>query len=310
MPCWCDWRSIELFSPSPSRVQGLSGVADDWRGFDAALSGRCKSSPDGRRPVLALDNRGMGGSRGGTSSPFSVRAMATDALSVTAAVFGRRSRVHLLGVSMGGMIAQTMCHLVLSSRAQHTARHRGDHHSQHGKTSEHGRADRRDDDDGHHAAAVVPPVSIASAVFGCTMRGGNTDRLSLLSSSSEFFKIMATPPVFPHGATATSTWLPPLPSQLVSSVGVAQGTARQLVEGDSGGSWGLMGPLFTLRQLMPRHTNGVPVAGIGSWPSRWLAAVEPAWSYAALSIPFVCSRSLCHSRPANQARLRRQDHVP
>ena len=162
----------------------------------------------------------MGGSRGGTSSPFSVRAMATDALSVTAAVFGRRSRVHLLGVSMGGMIAQTMCHLVLSSRAQHTARHRGDHHSQHGKTSEHGRADRRDDDDGHHAAAVVPPVSIASAVFGCTMRGGNTDRLSLLSSSSEFFKIMATPPVFPHGATATSTWLPPpppLPSLPVSN---------------------------------------------------------------------------------------------
>jgi pimeloyl-ACP methyl ester carboxylesterase len=57
------------------------------------------------RPVVVFDNRGMGESDV-PEGPYSIEQLADDAFAVADAVGWRR--FHLLGISMGGMIAQTM----------------------------------------------------------------------------------------------------------------------------------------------------------------------------------------------------------
>jgi pimeloyl-ACP methyl ester carboxylesterase len=89
-------------------MQGLSSVLEDWNGFDVALASHCPSSADGRRPVLTLDNRGIGLSSV-PEGPYPVERMAKDVLHVASAVLGAGTRFHVLGISMGGMIAQVCC---------------------------------------------------------------------------------------------------------------------------------------------------------------------------------------------------------
>jgi pimeloyl-ACP methyl ester carboxylesterase len=85
-------------------------VADDWRGFDAALA---VAGPR-PRPVLSFDHRGLG--RSGGTAPSSTRNMATDVLGLVAKVLTptrvqrvspvlpQARRVHVLGASMGGAL--------------------------------------------------------------------------------------------------------------------------------------------------------------------------------------------------------------
>jgi len=78
-------------------VMGWSGVKEDWHGLDARLARH--------RPVLVLDNRGMGESDLG-DGPYTMPQLAADVAAVIEAVGWRH--VDVFGVSMGGMIAQTM----------------------------------------------------------------------------------------------------------------------------------------------------------------------------------------------------------
>jgi len=78
-------------------VMGLGGVKEDWRHLAPALAAD--------RPVLVLDNRGIGESDV-PEGPYTMSMMAEDTLAVmTEAGFGESD---LLGISMGGMIAQQM----------------------------------------------------------------------------------------------------------------------------------------------------------------------------------------------------------
>jgi pimeloyl-ACP methyl ester carboxylesterase len=75
----------------------LAGVLDDW-------DPRVVDGLAARRRVIAFDNRGVGGSGG--STPDTIEAMAHDAvLFIRALGF---ARVDLLGLSMGGFIAQVV----------------------------------------------------------------------------------------------------------------------------------------------------------------------------------------------------------
>ncbi len=78
-------------------IMGLGGVKEDWRHLAPALAAD--------RPVLVQDNRGMGESDV-PEGPYSMEMLALDALAVMEAAGW--SGAHLLGASMGGMIAQTM----------------------------------------------------------------------------------------------------------------------------------------------------------------------------------------------------------
>ena len=83
-------------------IMGLSGSRRAWYRLLPHLEGRVRA--------IAFDNRGTGESPGVTA-PLSMGSMARDALSVLDAV-GEES-AHVMGVSMGGMIAQ---HLALNHR--------------------------------------------------------------------------------------------------------------------------------------------------------------------------------------------------
>lgn len=78
-------------------IIGWTGVKEDWLQLSHSLSTD--------RSVLVFDNRGMGGSDIGTS-PYTMRAMCDDCVELIAHCFGEHARVHLFGISMGGMIAQ------------------------------------------------------------------------------------------------------------------------------------------------------------------------------------------------------------
>lgn len=83
-------------------------MADDWRGFDAALA----AAGPRPRPVLSFDHRGLG--RSGGTAPTSTHNMATDVLGLVAKVLApiivqrappvlpQARHVHVLGASMGG----------------------------------------------------------------------------------------------------------------------------------------------------------------------------------------------------------------
>ncbi|HYW93769.1 MAG TPA: alpha/beta hydrolase [Gammaproteobacteria bacterium] len=78
-------------------VMGLGGVKEDWRHLAPALAQD--------RPVLIQDNRGMGESDV-PEGPYDMEMLARDVYALMDAAGWQRA--HLMGISMGGMIAQTM----------------------------------------------------------------------------------------------------------------------------------------------------------------------------------------------------------
>ncbi len=85
-------------------VMGFSMPGRAWRFIVPELAGQ--------RPVLTFDNRGAGASDA-PKGPYRMADLATDALDLATHV--GFDRFHLVGVSMGGMIAQEMA---LSARAR------------------------------------------------------------------------------------------------------------------------------------------------------------------------------------------------
>ena len=80
-------------------IHGFACGADDWGSLARAIA--TKSN----REVLSFDNRGVGGSSS-PSGPYTVDLMAQDALQVLDSA--NVARAHVLGISLGGMIAQTL----------------------------------------------------------------------------------------------------------------------------------------------------------------------------------------------------------
>ena len=78
-------------------IQGWTGVKEDWGDFAERLAKE--------RPVLIYDNRGMGES-GSPDMPYTVQMMADDAARLVEHVGWKKT--HVMGISMGGMIAQQM----------------------------------------------------------------------------------------------------------------------------------------------------------------------------------------------------------
>ncbi|TPX60420.1 hypothetical protein PhCBS80983_g01817 [Powellomyces hirtus] len=86
-------------------LMGLSGVKEDWSSFAQGLAQH--------RPVCIVDNRGIGESSQAKPKPpfreapqLTIMQMATDAFSLIEHLDWRR--FHLLGFSMGGMMAQQL----------------------------------------------------------------------------------------------------------------------------------------------------------------------------------------------------------
>ena len=88
--------------PSVLAIQGVGVIGRGWQPQVAGLSGQFS--------FITFDNRGVGGSPRGTG-PLTIERMAADALAVANAE--GLDRFHVLGHSMGGLIAQ---HLALTNR--------------------------------------------------------------------------------------------------------------------------------------------------------------------------------------------------
>lgn len=86
-------------------IQGLTAVKEDWAGLAEALALD--------RPVLVYDNRGMGESSV-PDGPYSVEQLARDGLRMLDHVGWPAA--HVMGISMGGMIAQELV-LIAPERA-------------------------------------------------------------------------------------------------------------------------------------------------------------------------------------------------
>lgn len=81
-------------------VQGWTGVKEDWLQLAELLAVH--------HPVLMFDNRGMGQTDRGTIFPYTMPLLAADAVSLARHVFGGTRRCHFVGISMGGMIVETI----------------------------------------------------------------------------------------------------------------------------------------------------------------------------------------------------------
>jgi aminoacrylate hydrolase len=90
--------------PAVLAIQGAGLIGDAWQPQVDGLSSQFR--------FITVDNRGIGGSHRGRA-PLTIERMALDALAVMDAA--GVDRVHLLGHSMGGLIAQ---HLALTHRAR------------------------------------------------------------------------------------------------------------------------------------------------------------------------------------------------
>lgn len=78
-------------------VMGWTGVKEDWESLSEAAAAD--------RPILVFDNRGMGESSV-PDGAYTMDMLAQDAVRLAEQVGWKR--FHLLGISMGGMIAQTI----------------------------------------------------------------------------------------------------------------------------------------------------------------------------------------------------------
>ena len=90
------WTSLGEGPTTVLLLMGLGGRSTDWgTAFPAALARHHR--------VLLIDNRGTGRSSR-VNAPFSLQDMADDAVAVLDATATRKA--HVVGISMGGMIAQ------------------------------------------------------------------------------------------------------------------------------------------------------------------------------------------------------------
>ncbi|MBI1816298.1 MAG: alpha/beta hydrolase [Deltaproteobacteria bacterium] len=78
-------------------IQGLGGRAADWSNVPATLGERFQA--------ITFDNRGTGKSDK-PDEEYSLNTMADEAVAVLDAIAGSSTPAHVVGVSMGGMIAQ------------------------------------------------------------------------------------------------------------------------------------------------------------------------------------------------------------
>ncbi|HVN86082.1 MAG TPA: alpha/beta fold hydrolase [Candidatus Binatia bacterium] len=78
-------------------IQGLGGRAADWSTVPTTLASRFQA--------ITFDNRGTGKSDK-PDDEYSLEMMADEAIGVLDAVAGADTRAHVVGISMGGMIAQ------------------------------------------------------------------------------------------------------------------------------------------------------------------------------------------------------------
>jgi pimeloyl-ACP methyl ester carboxylesterase len=76
-------------------IMGLASDRESWSGFDRLLSRSMR--------VVSFDNRGTGGTTG-PHSPYAIHDLANDVVGLLDAL--DLPSVHVLGVSMGGMVAQ------------------------------------------------------------------------------------------------------------------------------------------------------------------------------------------------------------
>jgi len=160
-------------------------VKEDWRALAPRLAAH--------RPVLVFDNRGMGESDV-PPGPYTMAQLADDTLGLTQHVFGAAAAVALVGISMGGMIAQ---HVVLRAPAG-TVRRVVLGCTSHGGTGEHarGRAARRAADPRVHPPPPPPPPPPPRCVPG--YQGPNS-----LPPTDAFLAAM-TPPSVPAGKLAAA----------------------------------------------------------------------------------------------------------
>ncbi len=78
-------------------IMGWTGVKEDWRSLAAALAER--------HPTVVFDNRGMGESTI-TEGPYTIAQLAADARRLLDHLGWEKA--HVVGISMGGMIAQQL----------------------------------------------------------------------------------------------------------------------------------------------------------------------------------------------------------
>lgn len=78
-------------------IQGLGGRAADWASVPNALASRFQ--------VITFDNRGTGKSDK-PDEEYRLETMADEAVGVLDAIAGASTAAHVVGISMGGMIAQ------------------------------------------------------------------------------------------------------------------------------------------------------------------------------------------------------------
>src|SRR5205823_7493545 len=98
---WLNWRSEGAGEPL-LMIMGLSGSARAWYRLLPHVTPHCEA--------IVFDNRGTGESDR-VDRPLTMRDLVSDALAVLDAA--GHSSAHVMGVSMGGMIAQ---HLALDHR--------------------------------------------------------------------------------------------------------------------------------------------------------------------------------------------------
>jgi 3-oxoadipate enol-lactonase len=91
------WQSAGS-GPAVLLIMGLAYPADAWFRQVPVLA-------ESHR-VLTLDNRGAGGTGDAPGAPYTVEMMAADCLAVLDAA--GESRAHVVGISMGGLVAQEL----------------------------------------------------------------------------------------------------------------------------------------------------------------------------------------------------------
>ena len=92
-------RTVEANSTPLLLIHGFGCGAEDWGSLPRAIATRSK------RAVLSFDNRGIGQSPH-TPGPYNIDQLAADALQMLDDA--NIPRAHVMGISLGGMIAQTL----------------------------------------------------------------------------------------------------------------------------------------------------------------------------------------------------------
>lgn len=99
--------NYEIHGSGPTKLALIMGFQASMAAWQQIVS---HFSRDPLYSILALDNRGVGKSRPGNLSRYSTTGLARDFLSVLDDAGNEwKNGIHLIGCSMGGMIAQEAC---------------------------------------------------------------------------------------------------------------------------------------------------------------------------------------------------------